>query len=115
MNQKNVLSTYQIRVVVDAYKNSEFIQFCHSLFNEVRKEKGFRNLNIYQDVEGSNIFIMFCEWESQKTMDNHLKGDGFSLLKGGALVLGKDFKLSFDKITTAEYSQWKRLGCQGKK
>lgn len=109
MNQKNVLSTYQVRVAVDAYKNSEFIEFCHSIFDEFRKEIGFRNLNIYQDVERSNIYVMVCEWESQETRENHLRGDGFSLLKGGAIVLGKNFKLIIDETTTTEYSQWKRL------
>lgn len=109
MNQKNVLSSYRVKVSVDTNKNSEFTEFCHSIYNEFRKEIGFRNLNIYRDLGHSNIYVMVCEWDSQETMENHLRGDGFSLLKGGAIVLGKNFKLTVHETTTTEYLQWKRL------
>lgn len=104
---------YEIRLVVDECKTSEFIEFCHSILHEFRKEIGFRNLIIYQDIGRSNIYVMVCEWRSHTAMENHLRGDGFSLLKGGSIVLGKNFKLKVVETMSTEYSQLKRLKMPG--
>lgn len=101
--------SYEVRIVVNKKNIGEFIQYCQSISKEFRKEKGHRALDIYQDTDQSNIYVLVSEWESQESMDQHLSGNTFSLLKGAAIVLGQNFKLRVGETKEKNYSQWKRL------
>ena len=101
--------SYEVRIVVNENKIGEFIQYCHSISNEFRNEKGYRALDIYQDTDQSNIYVLVSEWESQESMDQHLSGNNFSLLKGAALVLGQNFELRVVETKEKNYSHRKRL------
>ena len=107
--QEIVLVSYKVKIAVAVEKIGEFLDFCHSIANEFRHEKGYRVLQVYRDREDSDTFILISEWESEKSMEDHLRGETFSLLKGGAIVLGQNFKLIIGEAVTIDNSRWQRL------
>ena len=101
--------SYKMEITVTPLKIGEFMDFCHSIANELRHEKGYRTLHLYQNTDDTQNYVLFSEWESKQSMENHLRGDRFSLLKGAAIVLGKSFKLKIGEALIADYSNWTKL------
>ena len=103
------MGAYEVRITVDNEKIGEFLDFCHSVANKFRHEKGYRALQVFRDREDSDTFILLSEWESEKSMEDHWRGENFSLLRGGAIVLGQNFKLIVGEALTIDSSRWQRL------
>jgi heme-degrading monooxygenase HmoA len=66
--QEIVLVSYKVKIAVAVEKIGEFLDFCHSIANEFRHEKGYRVLHVYRDREDSDTFILISEWESEKSL-----------------------------------------------
>jgi quinol monooxygenase YgiN len=103
------LFTYKVEIAVNPKKTGEFLEFCQYIANEFRYENGYRALELYQGRDNSYNYALYAEWESEESIENHLAGDKFSLLKGGAIVLGQNFKLILGEAAITDQSQWKRL------
>ncbi|MFW2367769.1 MAG: putative quinol monooxygenase [Desulforhopalus sp.] len=101
--------SYRVEIAVNPKKTGEFLEFCHYIANEFRHENGYRALQIYQGRYHAYNYILRTEWESEESMENHLGGDKFSLLKGGAIVLGQNFKLILGEAAITDHAKWKRL------
>ena len=109
LTEDNVLFSYEVRIAVNPEKTGEFLEFCHSAANRFKQEKGYLALGIYRDSDHARNYILVSQWESEESMEQHLRGDTFSLLKGGAIVLGQNFKLILGETTKKDHSRWERL------
>lgn len=109
LTEDNVLFSYEVRIAVNPEKTGEFLEFCHSAANRFKQEKGYLALGIYRDSDHARKYILVSQWESEEAMEHHLRGDTFSLLKGGAIVLGQNFTLKIGEPGSKDYSRWKRL------
>ena len=107
LNKDNVLFTYEVSFTVKEEKIGEFLEFCHSIASSFKQEKGYLALRIYRHCDHVHNFILVSQWESEESMEHHLNGDTFSLLKGGAIVLGQNFKLKIGETATTDSSKWK--------
>ena len=101
--------SYKVEIAINPKKTGEFLEFCHYIANEFRHERGYLALQLYQNRDQGYNYVLRTEWESEDSMENHLGGDKFSLLKGGAIVLGQNFKLILGEPEKTDHSQWKRL------
>jgi quinol monooxygenase YgiN len=104
-----VLISYKVEIAITPQKTGEFLEFCHFIANEFRDEMGYRTLQLYRGRDHAYDYVLLCEWESEESMENHLRGDNFSLLKGGAIVLGHNFKLIVGESARTDHSRWKRV------
>ncbi len=109
LTEDNVLFSYEVRIAVNPEKTGEFLEFCHSAANRFKQEKGYLALGIYRDSDHARNYILVSQWESEEAMEHHLRGDTFSLLKGGAIVLGRHFTLKIVEPASKDYSRWERL------
>lgn len=101
--------SYSIELEVKTEKLGEFIGFCVSISYEFQKEEGYNSLSVYRNRENTTSYYLVSEWDSETSMQNHLRGDNFSLLKGGTIVLGSNFKLKTKEIPETDYVQWEKM------
>ena len=109
LTEDNVLFSYEVHIAVNPEKNGEFLELCQSAANRFKQEKGYLALRIYRDSDHGHNYILVSQWESDEAMEHHLRGDTFSLVKGGAIVLGQKFTLKIGEPASKDYSRWERL------
>ncbi len=84
---------YHIKIMVNQYKDDEFINSLQSLLPNIRKEHKCEGCHFYRDLNEKHVYIVTGEWKSLKAMDKHFHSSNFEILIGACRVLGKEFKL----------------------
>jgi quinol monooxygenase YgiN len=70
-------------------KRSEVFQTLASLAVTIRKEKGCRRCEFFQQSEDQSSFEIVEEWQTREELDEHLRSPVFAILLGlGPLLLG---------------------------
>lgn len=90
---------YQLKLVINENKVDEFVETLHSLLSRFRYEKGCQGCNLYRDIEKMKEYIVVAEWNTRQNMEQHFKGNEFSVLIGAARVLAEKFELSINETT----------------
>lgn len=101
--------TYKVEIAVNPKKTGEFLEFFLSIANEIKGDNGYRSLQLYMHRDHAYNYALLSDWESEESMENHLRGDNFSLLKGGAIVLGQNFNVIIGESATIDHSRWKKM------
>jgi quinol monooxygenase YgiN len=108
LNREHDLFSYQLRIELKKSNINEFVEFLASISDELRKEQGCLELNLYRDIEQENNYGVVSEWNSQGSMEQHFKRKNFSLLLGAAKVLGESFEIKISETSETGDSQLAR-------
>ncbi|CAB5091086.1 hypothetical protein D3OALGA1CA_5663 [Olavius algarvensis associated proteobacterium Delta 3] len=88
------LISYQLKLVVAENKFDEFIDSLRFLSTGICKETGCLGFDLYKDLQSKNAYRFIGEWKTRQDMENHFNRENYSVLIGGAKVLGQDFEMS---------------------
>lgn len=75
------------RITVPADKRMEFIQTIGRLLEPSKRAKGCRTFEFYLDASDENSTLLVSEWDTETDLNNYLRSDDFSVLKGAITVL----------------------------
>jgi quinol monooxygenase YgiN len=75
------------RITVPADKRTEFLQTVGRLLEPSKRAKGCRTFDFYLDASDENSTLLVSEWETETDLNNYLRSDDFSVLKGAMTVL----------------------------
>jgi quinol monooxygenase YgiN len=89
-------------MVVLPEKQKEVLQTLLSLIAPLEKEKGCLNYDIFSDIEDERVFNLISEWESRKSLDNHLRSDRFSVLLGTKSLLSEPLRFQILTVSNSE-------------
>ena len=70
-------------------KRKELLQTIQSIVAQMRKENGCVDSNFYQNAENENNIVLFEEWATRKTLDDHLRSDIFTVLICASSLLSR--------------------------
>jgi len=84
-----------IRMKVLSEKRLEFSQTIASLTGFIRKEKGCLRCNFCQNIEDENELYLIEEWDTQKSLQNHLRSDRFRVFRGAMSLLKEPYRMVF--------------------
>ena len=76
-----------IRMTASPGKRMEITQALASLMGSIRAKKGCHGCNCYQSVEDEDELCLLGEWDSQESLDSHLRSDDFKVLLGATHLL----------------------------
>ena len=91
-----ILVTIRMRVLSE--KRKELAQTIASLIGSIRAAKGCRRCDCYQNVEKENELCLLEEWDTRKNLMNHLKSEGFKVLRGAMNLLQEPYKMTFHTV-----------------
>jgi quinol monooxygenase YgiN len=82
------------RITVPAEKRVEFLQTIGRLIEPSKRAKGCRTFDFYLDATDANSTLLVSEWDTETDLNNYLRSDDFSVLKGAITVLSARTKAS---------------------
>jgi quinol monooxygenase YgiN len=82
-----------IKMNVRSDKRKEFSQTLHSIVAQMRQEKGCVESNFCQNAENENDVFLVEKWETQKTLDDHLRSHRFKVLMGAGSLLSRPLEI----------------------
>lgn len=103
-----------VRTVMTALpeKQKEVLQTLLSMIEPPEKEKGCLSYAIFSDIEDTNVFTLFSEWETRQHLDQHMKSDRFGVLLGTKCLLSEPLQI---KIATVEAFEGMEAVCSVRK
>ena len=90
---------YQLRVVVQPFKDDEFVKSVHSLLPRIRRQAGCLGYRMYRDSEEKLTYCLVGEWKTRRAMEKHFKTNDYDVLVGAARILGESFTLSIAEVS----------------
>jgi quinol monooxygenase YgiN len=81
-------------------KRKELLQTLEAILERVRKETGCVKANLYQNMDNDRGFMLIEEWRNQEDLENHIRSDSFSVLRGANSLLERE-----PEIIVSEASQ----------
>ena len=92
-----------VRTIMTALpeKQKEVLQTLLSMIDPLEKEKGCLSYAILSDIEDTNVFNLFSEWETRRHLDQHMKSDRFGVLLGTKCLLSEPLQIKI--ATVAEF------------
>jgi quinol monooxygenase YgiN len=75
------------KITVQPEKRTEFFQTIRRLLGPLKKARGCRTLDFYQDATDENSTLLVSEWETEKDLNNYLQSYDFAVLRGAITVL----------------------------
>jgi quinol monooxygenase YgiN len=93
-----------IRIILHVLpeKRLEFSQTLLSMIEPIGKEDGCISYGVFCDLEASDHFILFGEWESRKALDNHIRSHRFSIILGSRTLLSEPLKIKILTVSDIE-------------
>ena len=92
------MNTIIIRVEIIPEKREEFLQTIRSLHEQIKKEKGFRGSDVFQDLDNHERFNLIQHWETQDDLDNHTRSENFRILMGALKVLAEHSEVRYNLV-----------------
>lgn len=89
-------------MVAHQEKQEEIMQTLGMLIESMRREKGCRNYQVYQNIMNENWFSSYGEWDSHDELDRYLRSDKFSVLLGMKSLLSDPMQI---QILTVSHSE----------
>jgi quinol monooxygenase YgiN len=91
-----ILLTMRMKVLSE--KRVELSQTIASLSGAIRKEKGCRRCDFCQSLEDENQLFLLEEWDTQRSLINHMKSDHFKVLRGAMNLLEEPCDRQFHTV-----------------
>ena len=93
-----------VRTIMTALpeKQKEVLQTLLSLIEPPEKEKGCLSYAIFSDIEDTNVFNLFSEWETRQHLDQHMKSDRFGVLLGTKCLLSEPLQIKIATVAAFE-------------
>jgi quinol monooxygenase YgiN len=83
-------------------KRKEVLQTLLSMIKGIRREKGCRSYQVFQDIEDENAFSLVQEWETREDLEHHIRSDRFSVLLGSNILLAKKQAIQIHTVLHTE-------------
>jgi quinol monooxygenase YgiN len=95
-----------LKIIMNALpeKRREVLQTLQSLTSEIRREKGCRSYQVFQDVEDETVFSLIGEWETHEDMEHHIRSDRFGVLLGSKILLNENQDIEIHTVSHTEGS-----------
>ena len=81
--------TIRIHLIARPGKELELVQAIGGLKQKIALETGCISCRVYQNTDNRNEFVVFEEWENQKSAREHLESDNLAVLVGAGSVLAQ--------------------------
>ena len=85
-------------IIIDAEviesKKNEFLQSCEDILNNLIRVDSNYNYIIEQNLHNKNKFCLQAKFDSQLSLDEHLKSDAFKVLHGAIKLLCTEFQIN---------------------
>jgi quinol monooxygenase YgiN len=93
-----------VRIIMTALpeKRKEVLQTLLSMIDPPGKEKGCLSYAIFSDIEDTNVFNLFSEWETRQHLDRHMKSDKFGVLLGTKCLLSEPLQIKIAMVSGLE-------------
>jgi quinol monooxygenase YgiN len=93
-----------VRTIMTALpeKRKEVLQTLLSMIDPPGKEKGCLSYAIFSDIEDTNVFNLFSEWETRQHLDRHMKSDKFGVLLGTKCLLSEPLQIKIAMVSGLE-------------
>ena len=79
--------------VIESKKN-EFLLSCEDILNHLIRVNSKDNYIIEQNLHNKNKFCLQARFDSQTSMDEHLKSEAFKILHGAIKLLCTEFQIN---------------------
>ena len=86
--------TIRIHLIARLGKERELVQAIGGLKQKIALETGCISCRVYQNTDNRNEFVVFEEWENQKSARKHLESDNLAVLVGAGSVLAQQVCVS---------------------
>ena len=90
------MNTITLTVEIIADKREEFIQAIRSVNELLKKQKGFKDSILYQNMDNANNFNLIQKWETQEDMENQIRSETFRVLMGALKTLTRSSKVEYN-------------------
>jgi quinol monooxygenase YgiN len=96
------LITIRINLTARLGKERELVQAIGGLKQKIALETGCTICQVYRNTDNRNDFVVFEEWENQKSARKHLESDNLAVLVGAGSVLAQQVCVSLanDPLTS---------------
>jgi quinol monooxygenase YgiN len=96
------LITIRINLTARLGKERELVQAIGGLKQKIALETGCTSCRVYRNTDNRNDFVVFEEWENQKSARKHLESDNLAVLVGAGSVLAQQVCVSLanDPLTS---------------
>jgi len=96
------LITIRINLTARLGKERELVQAIGGLKQKITLETGCTSCRVYRNTDNRNDFVVFEEWENQKSARKHLESDNLAVLVGAGSVLAQQVCVSLanDPLTS---------------
>jgi len=93
-----------VKIIMNALseKRKEVLQTLLSTVEAIRQEKGCRMYQVFQDIEGENVFSLVQEWETREDLEHHMRSDRFSILLGTKILLNEQQDIQIHTVLHTE-------------
>ena len=85
--KERVMILMTIRMKVLAEKHKELSQTISSLAGFIRAEQGCKRCDFCRNTEDDNDLLLLEQWDSEESLQAHMKSDRFRILQGTANLL----------------------------
>ena len=94
--------TIRINLTARLGKERELVQAIGGLKQKITLETGCTSCRVYRNTDNRNDFVVFEEWENQKSARKHLESDNLAVLVGAGSVLAQQVCVSLanDPLTS---------------
>jgi quinol monooxygenase YgiN len=94
--------TIRINLTARLGKERELVQAIGGLKQKIALETGCTSCRVYRNTDNRNDFVVFEEWENQKSARKHLESDNLAVLVGAGSVLAQQVCVSLanDPLTS---------------
>ncbi len=84
--------TLRTSIKVLPAKQKEVLLTLLALLSQPEEEQGCLSYAVFSDIEDSNVFNLFSEWDTLQSLDQHMKSHRFSILLGTKSLLSEPVK-----------------------
>ena len=93
-----------VKIIMNALpeKRKEVLQTLFSMIEGIRREKGCRSYQVFQDIEDENAFSLVHTWETREDLEYHMRSDRFSVLLGTNILLNKKQDIQIHTVLHTE-------------
>ncbi|MFZ2399997.1 MAG: antibiotic biosynthesis monooxygenase family protein [Smithella sp.] len=88
-----------IRMNVLSEKRIELSQTIASLSVSTRMEKGCKRCDFCQSIEDENRFFLLEEWDTQESLNGHMKSEHFKVIRGVMNLLQEPYEMMLNKVS----------------
>jgi len=91
-----------LRIQPSPHRRGDVLEVLRSVQGPVQAQPGCRAFHIYEEQEPEAAVVLVERWESQATLEAHLRSEAYRRILGAIELSGGPPEVSFDFISASE-------------